>query len=301
MGFIPQVSTKTLYAYLTPLGRQYILDGDKTDFQVAYFSLHDDDVNYFVSSNISAGTTYYTLQSGFVPDITGDADTCIKSIAKGTGVNMLSTLSGSTIIDPTTGKPTVGPIGSDGTIGARNTTIAGPTNTTINDGTLTTRPSYSTSFVVNISPPIGDTIPLSTAEIESSKFYVRIVNPSPSNLIGNFTISGVPTSVNTDFLYSPTTSSQRVAIEYRILSIPSTSQTIRFDIIVTPFSSSNAITNNNIIYTATYPVTTSTGPTRGTTTPPSGGEVVGGSGTSFGGSGGSSGGSSFSGPPVVGG
>ena len=266
MGFIPQVSTKTLYAYLTPLGRQYILDGDKTDFQVAYFSLHDDDVNYFVSSNISAGTTYYTLQSGFVPDITGDADTCIKSIAKGTGVNMLSTLSGSTIIDPTTGKPTVGPIGSDGTIGARNTTSAGPTNTTINDGTLTTRPSYSTSFVVNISPPIGDTIPLSTTEIANSKFYVRIVNPSPSNLIGNFIISGVPISVNTDFLYSPTTSSQRVAIEYQVLQSPSTSQTIRFDIVVTPFSSNNTITNNNIIYTATYPVTTTTGPTR-TTTP----------------------------------
>ena len=285
MGFIPQVSTKTLYAYLTPLGRQYILDGDKTDFQVAYFSLHDDDVNYFISSNISSGTAYYTLQSGFVPDITGDADTCIKSIAKGTGVNMLSTLSGSTIIDPTTGKPTVGPIGSDGTIGARNTTIAGPTNTTINNGTLIVgKPTQSTSFVVNISPPIGDTIPLSTAEIESSKFYVRIVNPSPSNLIGNFTISGVPTSVNTDFLYSPTTSSQRVAIEYRILSSPSTSQTIRFDIIITSFNSSNSINNNNIVYTATYPVTTSTGPTRGigdnTTTPPPDTETP--SGTSFG-------------------
>ena len=265
MGFIPQINTKTLYAYLTPKGRQYILDGDKVDFQIAYFSLHDDDVNYFVSSNISAGTTYYTLQSGFIPDITGDADTCIKSIAKGTGVNMLSTLSGSTIIDPETGFPTVGPIGSDGSIGARNTIIAGPTNTTINDGTLTTRPSYSTSFVVNISPPIGDTAPLSTAEIESSKFYVRIVNPSPSNLIGNFKISGVPTSVNTDFLYSPTASSQRVAIEYQVLQNPSTSQTIRFDIIITPFNTSNSITNNNIVYTATYSVTTTTGPTRGTT------------------------------------
>ena len=43
MGFIPQVSTKTLYAYLTPKGREYILEGDKVDFQIAYFSLHDDE------------------------------------------------------------------------------------------------------------------------------------------------------------------------------------------------------------------------------------------------------------------
>jgi hypothetical protein len=99
MGFIPQINTKTLYAYLTPKGREYILDGDKQDFQIAYFTLHDDDVNYFVSSNISAGTTYYTLPSGFVPDITGDADTCIKSIAEGTNVNLMSSLSGSTITE----------------------------------------------------------------------------------------------------------------------------------------------------------------------------------------------------------
>jgi hypothetical protein len=38
MGFIPQVSTKTLYAYLTQKGREYILNGDKEDFQVAYFT-----------------------------------------------------------------------------------------------------------------------------------------------------------------------------------------------------------------------------------------------------------------------
>ena len=52
MGFIPQTNTKTLYAYLTPKGRQYILDGNQEDFQVAFFSLHDDDVNYYISSNL---------------------------------------------------------------------------------------------------------------------------------------------------------------------------------------------------------------------------------------------------------
>jgi hypothetical protein len=273
MGFIPQINTKTLYAYLTPKGRQYILDGDKVDFQIAYFSLHDDDVNYFVSSNISAGTTYYTLQSGFIPDITGDADTCIKSIAKGTGVNMLSTLSGSTIIDPETGFPTVGPIGSDGTVGSRNTRLT--TNSPfINAGTLQTgRPTQTTSFVVNILPPVGDTAPLSTTEISNSKFYVRIVNPSPSSLIGNFKISGVSTSLNTDVLYSPISTSQAVNIEYTILQSPPTTQTITFDIIITPFSSNNTVSTGNLVpgtirYVATYQVTTTTGPTRGDTTTP---------------------------------
>jgi hypothetical protein len=66
MGFIPQVSTKTLYAYLTPLGRQFILDGDKEDFQVAFFSLHDDDVDYKVTTN-SDGTVNQPLTSGFIP------------------------------------------------------------------------------------------------------------------------------------------------------------------------------------------------------------------------------------------
>jgi len=287
MGFIPQVSTKTLYAYLTPLGRQFILDGDKEDFQVAFFSLHDDDVNYFISSNISSSTSYYTLQSGFIPDITGDNDSCIKSIAQGTRPSMLSTLSGSTVIDPVTGKPTVGPIGSDGSIGSRNTRLT--TNSPfINAGTLQTgKQVQSTSFLVNILPPVGDTTtPLSTSEIESSKFYVRIVNPSPSSLIGDFKISGVPISLNTDFLYSPISTSQNVFIGYTVTSSPATTQTIIFDIIITPFNSNNTVSTGNLVpgtikYTATYPATTTTGPPRGdTTTTPDTGT---GSGTSFGG------------------
>jgi hypothetical protein len=261
MGFIPQVSTKTLYAYLTPLGRQYILDGNKEDFQVAYFSLHDDDVNYFISSNISSGTAYYTLQSGFVPDITGDADTCIKSIAKGTGVNNLSTLSGSTIIDPITGKPTVGPIGSDGTIGARNTRIAGPTITTINDGTLIAgRRSYSTSLIVTITPPLGDINPATTAEIANSKFYIEIMNPS--SIIDNITISGISTN---KLLYTPSSTSTRVDIGYALTVSPSTNTNITFGIKIIPFNTSSPVNNSSINYTAIYPATTTTGPVRGTT------------------------------------
>ena len=52
MGFIPTSTTKTLNAYLTQKGRYYILYGDTKDFQVSYFSLHDNDVNYFTNSQI---------------------------------------------------------------------------------------------------------------------------------------------------------------------------------------------------------------------------------------------------------
>jgi hypothetical protein len=280
MGFIPQINTKTLYAYLTQKGREYILNGNKEDFQIAYFTLHDEDVNYYISSNISAGTTYYTLQSGFVPDITGDADTCIKSIAAGTGVNTMSTLSGSTVIDPVTGKPTVGPLGSDGTVGARVTTINGPTPTTINGGNLIAgRPIYSTSLIVTITPPLGDTNPVTTTEIANSKFYIEILNPI--SIIGNLTIGGISTN---KLLYTPSSTSTRVDIGYALTVSPSTNTNITFGIKITPFNTSSPVNNSSINYTAIYPVTTTgndrTTTTTPTTTPP---------GSSFGGTGGAGG------------
>jgi hypothetical protein len=299
MGFIPQVSTKTLYAYLTPKGRKYILDGNQEDFQVAFFSLHDDDVNYFISSNISAGTAYYTLQSGFIPDITGDADTCIKSISDGTTVNMLCTLSGSTIIDPTTNAPTVGPIGSSGTIGGRNTVISGPLTTTLNGGTLdTAKANQNTSFAVSITPPINNAAaPLTTTEIQNSKFNVRISNPSPSAFFANFKINNTPISLNTDFLVTPTTASQAVSIIYTIAGSLNTTQTVGFDITITPVSSNNSVTRGSLKYTATFPVTTTNNDGRivgGTTTPPPDVEGPGGTGD------GNGNGTGFSNPPTTG-
>ncbi len=82
MGFIPSSSTQTLSAYLTQQGRKYILSGTKEQFKVAYFSLHDSDVNYTIAKNI-VSSNYNNLPNGFVPDITGDFDECIKSIAAG--------------------------------------------------------------------------------------------------------------------------------------------------------------------------------------------------------------------------
>jgi hypothetical protein len=46
--------------------------------------LHDDDINYLISKETigvdsSGNTLYNTLKSGFLPDITGDIDSCVKS------------------------------------------------------------------------------------------------------------------------------------------------------------------------------------------------------------------------------
>lgn len=82
MGFIQQSTTKKIYAYLTQFAKGKILDGNEEDFTVKYFSLHDTDVNYNISANI-VNNSYNTLPSGFIPDITGDNQGCLFSIANG--------------------------------------------------------------------------------------------------------------------------------------------------------------------------------------------------------------------------
>ena len=82
MGFTQQSNTKKIYAYLTQLARKKILDGEEIEITVKYFSLHDSDVNYNISANI-VNNSYNKLPSGFIPDITGDNQGCLFSIANG--------------------------------------------------------------------------------------------------------------------------------------------------------------------------------------------------------------------------
>lgn len=83
MGYIQQSNTKKIYAYLTQLGKEKIISGDTIDFQVQYFSLHDEDINYIIASKTN-GTTYNIPKSGFIPDITGDSDICLPAISDAT-------------------------------------------------------------------------------------------------------------------------------------------------------------------------------------------------------------------------
>jgi hypothetical protein len=255
MGFIPQINTKTLYAYLTPKGREYILDGNKEDFQVAYFTLHDDDVNYFVSSNISAGTTskYLTLPTGFVPDITGDADTCIKSIANGTNVDLMSSLSGSTITDSTTTRLTVGRIGTDGNINSRVCTIGvPPSSRIINGGSLNpTLPTYSVqTFNVVIAPPSGDNVGINDAEITNTQFYIEIKDSNGG--AKDFTINGTS---STKLLIKPSLPTTPINITFtkgNVASLDGSPIPVNFTIVITPFRSFVDLgTNSSVTYTAT--------------------------------------------------
>lgn len=251
MGFIPQINTKTLYAYLTPKGREYILDGDKQDFQIAYFTLHDDDVNYFVSSNISAGTTYYTLPSGFVPDITGDADTCIKSIAEGTNINTMSSLSGSSVTDPTTLKLSVGRIGTDGNINTRVCTI-GASVSRIGPLALAniTTPYTVQSFNVVIAPPATDTATaVNSNEWLNTQFYVEIKDSNGG--ANSFTINGTS---STKLLIKPSAATTPINITFKKGSLASLTGSIpvNFTIVITPFRSFVDLgTNTSVTYTAT--------------------------------------------------
>jgi hypothetical protein len=84
MGFVPSSSTIQLYAYFTEYAREKIFNGVVDDFKVTQFSLHDEDINYLISKETigvdsSGNTLYNTLKSGFLPDITGDIDSCVKS------------------------------------------------------------------------------------------------------------------------------------------------------------------------------------------------------------------------------
>lgn len=84
MGFIQNTATTTsLQAYLTQTGRKYLVDGNKTDIQIEYFSLSDPDVNYLQASQPSA-SDFNTLPSGFIPDMAGGmGDACLSGIAGG--------------------------------------------------------------------------------------------------------------------------------------------------------------------------------------------------------------------------
>jgi hypothetical protein len=82
MGYIQQSDTKKIYAYLTQIGKERFITGELVDFQVKYFSLHDDDINYYISAQNISASTYNTPKSGFISDITGDDDICLSNISE---------------------------------------------------------------------------------------------------------------------------------------------------------------------------------------------------------------------------
>jgi len=80
MGYVESTPKVTLDAFLTQIGRQYLLTEDNPEkYTIFYFGLSDPDTNYDISSTDKIGNVKNILPSGFIPNISGDHD-CIKSL-----------------------------------------------------------------------------------------------------------------------------------------------------------------------------------------------------------------------------
>jgi hypothetical protein len=136
MGFVTKSNNKKIYAYLTENGKTKIITGDTIDFQVKYFSLHDNDVNYYISSK-KANNIYNTLPSGFIPDITGDDNLCAP--------NTLNTVLKDMLITPETPVTPITPI-----------TVA-PLSGTIIEGCSSFNSGGETNMTIRVINPSGGT------------------------------------------------------------------------------------------------------------------------------------------------
>lgn len=172
MGFIPSSSTIQLYAYFTQYGREKIANSIRNDVRVTQFSLHDDDVNYILTKEIVNGT-YNKLPTGFVPDLTGDIDTCIKSIANGINKEYLNKnlLTGTSMNRPiNTPQITLNPISPVSTrlltVGFEESSYANPNPLVGINGTF--------DFSILLKQPTGDVNNPTSQELESTEFNITI-------------------------------------------------------------------------------------------------------------------------------
>jgi hypothetical protein len=173
MAFLPSSSTKTLYAYLTQKGREYVLSGNKAQFAITQFSLHDEDVNYQISKFL-VSSEYNKLPKGFVPDITGDNDDCINSIAAGIFTNSNCTITGDTsgLLKQT----------RDVYVGFQNTTFNSPAPTNISQD------SFSQTITLTVTPPENDSNAVTEQELTNVK--LTVVATLSTQAITNVKING---------------------------------------------------------------------------------------------------------------
>lgn len=75
MGFIEKRYTTELNAYLTPRGREMLLNGERENTLARYFSLGDSDRNYQLISDDR-------VREMLIPDVTGDKSDSLYSIAQ---------------------------------------------------------------------------------------------------------------------------------------------------------------------------------------------------------------------------
>jgi hypothetical protein len=212
MGFLPQASSINLYAYFTQYAREKIFNGDVLDFKVEYFSLHDDDVDYGVSKKVigvdsSGNTLYNILPSGFIPDVTGDADSCIKSM-KNEVVFGINTLTGTSqiIVTPPPSNPPPPP-------SASRTLTIGFNTVSYTDPTVGTGKNFAYPFVVSLKALVGDasggptqgeatTTTFNIEVLEYDPLLIQSISVTPLNPIsfpGGGTVSGSLNFIKSNF------------------------------------------------------------------------------------------------------
>lgn len=170
MGYVPSSTTQTLYAYLTQKGRYNLLFENADAFQVKYFSLHDNDINYIIASE-TINSQFNKLPKGFVPDITGDNDDCIRSIAQAHIVDANS------IINPSVnGAVFVRPV-YVGFTQSKNAPFAANPATN----------SFTGSISLELTPPTNGT-EITDEELTNTSFSVYVI--SKQGPIKNILING---------------------------------------------------------------------------------------------------------------
>jgi hypothetical protein len=126
MGYIEKSDLKKIYGYLTQTGKEKILTGDTVDFEVKYFSLHDEDINYLIASKTS-GLTFNIPKSGFIPDITGDINNCLPNISDATYLEKNRLLGGEVVTPPPSSVLTADVVGTCSTDGTQfQITVSNP-------------------------------------------------------------------------------------------------------------------------------------------------------------------------------
>jgi hypothetical protein len=97
MGFITHLGDNELQAYLTPEGRELLVSGNVQKSKIRYFAVGDQDINYLQASQPGlSGGGFNTPPAGYLPDLSGDTEGKVRSLAAGVG--MRSFLSGGTAV-----------------------------------------------------------------------------------------------------------------------------------------------------------------------------------------------------------
>lgn len=177
MGYVPSSTTQTLYAYLTQKGRYNLLFENADAFQIKYFSLHDNDVNYIIAAE-TINSQFNKLPKGFVPDITGDDDDCIRSIAQASIVD-----ENSIIIPVGNGVDFVRPV-YVGFTQSKNTPFAA--NPSLN--------TFTGSITLELTPPSNGS-EITDEELANTSFVVYL--ESKQGPIKNVLIEGKPNESET--------------------------------------------------------------------------------------------------------